>query len=117
LYTITYAGKSASEEATDFAATTRYKPLHCKSHFLIQHILNRFVENTGVIVFCADLRLICADLKTVGADLSVVCANLIADCADLTLTGADSEAFRIPRSPNQEFTLKWTVNRDRPHDF
>jgi hypothetical protein len=88
LDTVTYTGKSVPKRATGFAATSRYNPLQ-NFRIPIQHILDRFVENIGVIVFCADLSSVCADLKTVCADLSAVCADLIADCADLTLAGDD----------------------------
>ncbi|HXB20532.1 MAG TPA: hypothetical protein VNV88_04075 [Candidatus Solibacter sp.] len=64
LYTVTYAGKSDPEKAIFFAATTRYKPLHFNSCIPSQHILNRFVENIGVIGFPDALRPISDALKS-----------------------------------------------------
>jgi hypothetical protein len=72
LYIVTYAGKSAPEKATDFAATTRYKPLHFNSYIPTQHILNRFVENIGVSVFSDALRLVFDALKSGYDALSVI---------------------------------------------
>jgi len=56
LYTVTYAGKSVSEKASDFAATTRYKPLHFNFCIPSPAHFERFVENIGLIVVSDALR-------------------------------------------------------------
>jgi len=85
LDTVTYAGKSAPEKAIDFAATARYKPLHFHLCIPNQHILNRFVENIGVIGFPDALTPISDALKSGSDALSFISDALYSVYDDLTL--------------------------------
>jgi len=88
LDTVAYAGKSAPEKATDFAATACYKPLHFHSCNSSQHILNRFVENIGVIGFPDALRPISDALKS-GYDALCVISDALSSVYDALLFSHD----------------------------
>jgi len=67
----------------------RYNPLHLIAAFPSQHILNRFVENIGLIPFYDDLRPIYDDLKSGYDDLSALSDDLNAVHDDLTFVDDD----------------------------
>jgi hypothetical protein len=102
LYIVTYAGKSAPEKATDFAATTRYKPLHFNSYIPTQHILNRFVENIGVSVFSDALRPISDALKSVSDALSSI-SDALNSVSDALTFADDDLSYRQGRKHSARF--------------
>jgi hypothetical protein len=89
LDTVTCAVNQFQKKPPDFAATTRYSPLHFNSRISTQHILNSFVENIGVSVFSDALRLVSDALKSVSDALSVI-SDALKSVSDV-LTFADDD--------------------------